>query len=81
MLVDSHCHLDRVKLERYGGRFSSFVEATRNAGVGHMLCVSIDLESYPDMLELVGEFPDISVSVGVHPNDESRREPTVRSQG
>ena len=77
MLVDSHCHLDRVKLDRYGGHFASFVEATRDAGVEHMLCVSIDLESYPDMLKLVGEFPEISVSVGVHPNDASRREPTL----
>ena len=32
-----------------------------------MLCVSIDLEKYPAMLELVRPWPQISVSVGVHP--------------
>ncbi len=77
MLVDSHCHLDRVDLSPHGGDFSAFVQATRNAGVGHMLCVSIDLESYPDMLALVEPYPEISVSVGVHPNDRDRHEPTV----
>ncbi len=77
MLIDSHCHLDRVDLSLHEGDFSEFVQATRDAGVGHMLCVSIDLESYPDMLALVEPYPDISVSVGVHPNDHDRQEPAV----
>jgi len=77
MLIDSHCHLDRVDLSPYGGVFSRLLDATREAGVSHMLCVSIDLESYPQMLALVDRYPDISVSVGVHPNDRDRREPGV----
>lgn len=77
MLVDSHCHLDRVDLAPYGGDFSKLMDVTRAAGVSHMLCVSIDLESYPAMLALVEAYPDISVSVGVHPNDHDRREPSV----
>ena len=77
MFVDSHCHLDRVKLDNYQGDFRQFVDATREAGVHHMLCVSIDLEHYPDMLVLVSDYPDISVSVGVHPNDRDRHEPSV----
>lgn len=77
MYVDSHCHLDRVNLDPYEGDFKQWLLSTREAGVGHMLCVSIDLESYPAMLQLVDEFPDISVSVGVHPNDKDRREPSI----
>lgn len=77
MLVDSHCHLDRVDLGPYGGEFARFIAATHEAEVSHLLCVSIDLESYPAMLALVEDYPEISVSVGVHPNDHDRREPTV----
>lgn len=77
MLVDSHCHLDRVDLSSYGDDFSAMMDATREAGVAHLLCVSIDLESYPDMLKLVEDYPEVSVSVGVHPNDHDRREPEV----
>ena len=77
MLVDSHCHLDRVDLSNYDGDFDAMIRATRGAGVGHMLCVSIDLESYPAMLDLVAPYDDISISVGVHPNDRDREEPTV----
>ena len=32
-----------------------------------MLCVAINLEKYPNMLALVADYPQISVSVGVHP--------------
>jgi TatD DNase family protein len=64
-----------VDLSPYEGDFSRFMDETRAAGVKHMLCVSIDLESYPDMRRLVDPYPDISVSVGVHPNDRDRHEP------
>lgn len=77
MLIDSHCHLDRVDLSPYDNDFAGLIERTRQAGVDHMLCVSIDLESYPDMLSLVETYPEISVSVGVHPCDQDRREPSV----
>jgi len=77
VLIDSHCHLDRVDLSPYQNSFSNFMQHTRDAGVGHLLCVSIDLESYPQMLALVSPYEDISVSVGVHPNDFDRREPSI----
>lgn len=76
MLVDSHCHLDRVDLTPYQGRFDGLISAIQDAGVESMLCVSIDLESYPDMLALVTDYDHIHVSVGVHPNDQDRQEPT-----
>lgn len=76
-LVDSHCHLDRVDLAPYDGDFAGLMTATRAAGVSHMLCVSIDLESYPAMRALVGDYPEVAVSVGVHPSDHDRREPDV----
>lgn len=76
MLVDSHCHLDRVSLKPYEKDFDRFMQATSASGVGHMLCVSIDLEHYPAMRALVDPYPRVSVSVGVHPNERHRREPT-----
>ncbi|MEJ2609522.1 MAG: TatD family hydrolase [Candidatus Thiodiazotropha sp.] len=77
MLVDSHCHLDRVALDRYENDFARFISATQESGVSHMLCVSIDLESWPAMAALVADYPQISISVGVHPSDQERHEPSV----
>jgi len=75
MLIDSHCHLDRVNLKAYGKDFGRFMAETLASGVGRMLCVSIDLEHYPKMRALVDPYPQVSVSVGVHPNEVNRREP------
>lgn len=73
MFVDSHCHLDKIELDDFGNDFEAFHERCSQSGIEHMLCVSIDLESYPAMLELVSAYDNISVSVGVHPMaDESQ---------
>ena len=77
MLIDSHCHLDRVDLRAYDGDFGRLMDACAAAGVQRMLCVSIDLEHYPDMRRLVDPYPQVDVSVGVHPNEEDRQEPSV----
>ncbi len=77
MYIDSHCHLDRVDLTPYDNDFSSMIDHSVSQGVDHMLCVCIDLESYPAMVDLVKPFNNISLSVGVHPCDKDRREPTV----
>lgn len=75
MLVDSHCHLDRIDLAPYAGDFAGLLAATRASGVGHSLCVSIDLQAYPAMLALVEPYAEVSVSVGVHPNERDTAEP------
>ena len=77
MYIDSHCHLDRVDLGPYDGQFPRLIEATRAAQVEHILCVCIDLEHYPEMVSLVEPYAEVSLSVGVHPNEADRREPEV----
>jgi len=77
MLIDSHCHLDRLDLSRDGGDLNVALDRARANGVEHMLCVSIDLEAWPHMAALVAPFADVSISVGVHPNERERREPDV----
>ncbi|MEM6406441.1 MAG: TatD family hydrolase [Pseudomonadota bacterium] len=76
MLIDSHCHLDRIDLTPYEDNFSAFVAQTLASGVEHMLCVCINLEAYPAMRELVADYPQISLSVGVHPCEQDGQEPT-----
>ncbi len=76
MLIDSHCHLDRIDLTPYGGEFATFVAQTLASGVEHMLCVCVNLEAYPAMRELVADYPQISLSVGVHPCEQDGPELT-----
>ncbi len=69
MLVDSHCHLDRLKLDKYEGNLDAAVEAARQAGVGQMLCVGISVENRAQVVALAERYHEVVASVGVHPLD------------
>lgn len=77
MLVDSHCHLDRLDLVPFQNSFDTLVEDIRSHDIGHMLCVCIDIENFHSMKALVEPYKNISISVGVHPNDKDRHEPSA----
>ena len=75
--VDSHCHLDRLNLDAHGGDFAAMMAATEEAGVSHMLCIGVDLETFSDVQALADRYPQIFASVGVHPLYKESREPSV----
>lgn len=77
MLIDSHCHLDKLDLSPYQNDFSCFMVEAEKQKIEHMLCISIDLEAYPAMCDLVAPYPNISLSVGVHPNVDEGQDPTA----
>lgn len=77
MFIDSHCHLDLIDLEPYGNDFDGFMQAAMKNQIDHMLCISIDMESYPAMQQLVKPYESVSVTVGVHPNVQDCFEPGV----
>jgi TatD DNase family protein len=77
MLIDSHCHLDRIDLSPYNHCFADFMAAAARENIGHMLSIAIDLENYAGMLALIENYPQISATVGVHPNENEGREPTL----
>lgn len=49
----------------------------RELQVGHMLCVSVDIESFPGILDLANRYENVFASTGVHPNTETTNEPSV----
>lgn len=84
MLVDSHCHLDRLQLEKYDGDLTKTLHAARLVGVGHILCVSTDPENIQTVIATAEKYPNITASVGVHPTefcDEAKLSPLLLSQG
>lgn len=74
-LVDSHCHLDRLDLSRHDGNFHTMMSAAAAAGVSDMLCIGVDLETFPDVLALAEQWPNVHATVGVHPLYRDSREP------
>lgn len=72
-LVDSHCHIPLIEME---GGAEAVIGAAQAAGVVHLLCVSVDLESFPEIRQLAQSYACVSASVGVHPNSSPNIEPT-----
>ncbi|ADJ28361.1 TatD family hydrolase [Nitrosococcus watsonii] len=68
MLIDSHCHLNLLDLTPFDGSVHPVMQEARKAGIGHMLCVSVDLETFPDICALAQEYAEVSASIGIHPN-------------
>ena len=51
-IVDSHCHIDRVDLEHFGGSIESMLAHADEMSVKEFLCVCIDLEHFDDVFSL-----------------------------
>lgn len=74
MLVDSHCHLDFPELI---ADLPSVLATMRDNDVGAALCVSVTLEDFPKVLALAEAHEQLYASVGVHPDYQDLREPSV----
>ena len=77
MLVDSHCHINCLKGAEEKQTIQTYLDNANDVGVGHFLCVSIDWETYPEVLTIAEEHDNVFASVGVHPNHDEGHEPTV----
>jgi TatD DNase family protein len=76
-LVDSHCHLDCLDPKGWDNGLQGALDQAQQFGVGHMLCVSIELETFPNMLSIVRQYANVSASVGVHPNVRDGKDPSA----
>jgi TatD DNase family protein len=53
------------------------MQKVTDSQIEYLLCIAIDLEAYPAMLARVADYPQISVSVGVHPNEHEGHDPSA----
>ena len=70
MLVDSHCHLDRLDLTGYDGQLQRALEYAKTQDVKHFLCVAIDLETFPELIKIHEVFMELSGILIAHNHHE-----------
>ncbi len=69
-IVDSHCHLDRLNLDKIeSGSLDQVIEEASQQQVDYMLCVGIDLNNAQAVKTIAEQYPKVFASVGVHPCD------------
>lgn len=73
-LTDSHCHLNFKPLHDH---LPQVLQSAREQDVGYMLCVSVNMEHVDEVLAIARNNPNIFASVGVHPDEQNGREPSI----
>ncbi|MDH4568575.1 TatD family deoxyribonuclease [Pseudomonas sp. BN414] len=69
MLIDSHCHLDRLDLAAHGGSLDAALDAARARGVSQFLCIGVSADNAAAVKSVAERYDDVHCSVGVHPLD------------
>jgi len=72
MFIDSHCHLNFPDLAK---DIDAILANMRANEVSHALCISVDLATFPQVLELAERHDNLYATVGVHPDYELETEP------
>ena len=67
ILVDSHCHIDFPELHE---NLIAVLDRANAAGVGYLLCVSVNLEDLKNIVEISHVYSQVFASAGVHPNHD-----------
>lgn len=74
MLIDSHCHLDFPDLAE---NLPAILELMQKNDVCGALCIGVNLEHFPRVLALAEAHPTLFAALGVHPEEDKAREPTL----
>lgn len=69
MLIDSHCHLDRIDLTSFDHNFDNLMQENHKANISHMLCVSVHPDDWQNMADITAPYPNVFLSFGIHPGD------------
>ncbi|MCE2595246.1 YchF/TatD family DNA exonuclease [Motilimonas cestriensis] len=67
MLVDSHCHLDKLDYENKHLNVADVIAKAKQRGVSHMLAVAVELGEFEALESLVAPFDNVFLSCGIHP--------------
>ncbi|QYK03720.1 TatD family hydrolase [Shewanella zhangzhouensis] len=69
MLIDSHCHLDRLKAAPCDASLADMLKGAKARGVDYVLCVNVRQKGFESMCARVEQFDNVFLSSGVHPLD------------
>lgn len=75
MFTDSHCHLNFPELRE---QLPEVLQAMAQAQVTRALCICTTLEEFDDVHALARDHAHLWATVGVHPDNEGVREPTLQ---
>lgn len=76
-LIDSHCHLSLIDLEKFDHNIANVIDAAHLNHVSDLLNISVNLTSFPQVIDTANRFNHVYASVGIHPCYDEEPETTV----
>ena len=73
-IIDSHCHINFPQL---AADLDGLLRRMHDAQVTTALCVSVNLETFPQVLAIAESHDAVYASVGVHPDEQTGEDPGV----
>ncbi len=71
MFTDTHCHLNRLHLDKYDNDITGAISAMRQAQVTRAMAIMCDFAEYDEIYKIITEHAtpelNLGMSVGVHP--------------
>lgn len=75
MIIDSHCHLNYLKLEDTS--LEQVITDAKNAGIDKIASIAVAWHEIDVIQEIAEKFADVYFSVGVHPSELESHQPSV----
>jgi len=69
MFFDSHAHLQLIDYDRLGQSMDDVVLHAKQSGVSKFMCVATKFSQYDELLKIKNLYPNVSLSIGLHPNE------------
>ncbi|WP_131667343.1 TatD family hydrolase [Psychrobacter pygoscelis] len=74
MFTDTHCHLNRLNLEKYNGELTGAIDAMKEANVTRAMAIMCDFAEYDTIYDIVQSYSSdsltLGMSVGIHPCED-----------
>ena len=75
MIIDSHCHLNYLKLD--GINIEQVIKNAKNAGVEKIVSIAVIWDEIIGIQKTAEEFENVYFSVGVHPSELDSHQPSI----
>ena len=65
MIIDSHCHLDKLDTSHYTDGFAGLIAAAQANDVSQMLCISVDTEKFDPMMAQIAAYVGVLLALSL----------------
>jgi TatD DNase family protein len=77
MYIDTHCHLQLLDYVKLGIDMDTVVQQAIENKVLDLLCVATHMDQCAELYYIAEKYINVKVSIGLHPNEEILKEPSV----